>query len=143
MMRSNSTLALSLILVFASGTVVGALGYRSYSLNTVSAKNPPPKSPEDYRREYIAEMQRRLSLQTQQVQKLETILDETRVKYRELRERSKPEMKAIQDAQTAEINAMLTPPQQAEYEKFRKEREEKRKAEQREKEQKDKEKSAK
>lgn len=142
MMRSNSTLALSLILVFASGTVVGALGYRSYSLNTVSAKNPP-KSPEDYRREYIGEMQRRLGLQTQQVQKLETILDETRVKFRELRERSKPEMKAIQDAQTAEINAMLTPAQQVEYEKFRKEREDKRKAEQKEKEQKDKEKSGK
>ncbi|QOY90475.1 hypothetical protein [Paludibaculum fermentans] len=143
MMRSNSTLALSLILVFASGTVVGALGYRSYSLNTVSAKNPPPKSPEDYRREYIGEMQHRLSLQTEQVQKLETILDETRVKFRELRERSRPEMKAIQDAQTAEINAMLNPAQQVEYEKFRKERDDKRKAEQKEKEQKDKEKSGK
>ncbi len=142
MMRSNSTLALSLILVFFIGTVVGALGYRSYSLNTVSAKNPP-KSPEDYRREYISEMQHRLSLRTEQVQKLETILDETRVKFRELRERSRPEMKAIQDAQTAEINAMLNPAQQVEYEKFRKERDDKRKAEQKEKEQKDKEKSGK
>lgn len=129
MMRSNSTLALSLILVFASGTVVGALGYRSYALSTVSAKSPP-KSPEDYRREYISEMHHRLGLEAAQVQKLETILDETRAKFRELRERSKPEMKMIQDNQTAEINAMLTPAQQVEYEKFRKERDEKRKADQ-------------
>ena len=141
MMRSNSTLALSLFLVFASGTVVGALGYRSYSLATVSAKSPQPKSPEDLRREYVAEMRRRLSLEPSQVQRLETILDETRAKFRELRERSRPEFKAIQDNQTAEISAMLTPAQQVEYEKFRKERDEKRKAEQREKDAKEKAKS--
>lgn len=138
MMRSNSTLALSLFLVFASGTVVGALGYRSYTLSTVSAKNPQPKSPEDMRREYVDEMHRRLGLEPAQVQRLETILDETRAKFREIRERSRPEFKAIQDNQTAEITAMLTPAQQVEYEKFRKERDDKRRAEQREKDAKDK-----
>lgn len=127
MRRSNLSLVLSLLLVFASGAVVGALGHRYYSLNTVVAKGVP-KSPEEYRKEYMAEMQSRLKLDSSQEHKLAQILDDTREKFRLHREKTRPEMKAIQDEQVARINDMLSPAQQTEYARMRKERDDKRKA---------------
>ena len=127
MRRSNLSLALSLLVVFASGAVVGVLGHRYYSLNTVVAKGAP-KSPEEYRKQYMGEMQSRLKLDTAQEQKLAQILDETREKFRVHRDKTRPEMKAIQDEQVARINEMLNPGQQLEYAKMRKERDDKRKA---------------
>ncbi len=127
MRRSNLSLVLSLLVVFASGAVVGALGHRYYALNTVVAKEGP-KSPEEYRRLYMSEMHSRLKLNADQEQKLAKILDETRDKFRAQREKARPEMKAIQDEQVARINEMLSPEQQTEYDKLRKERDEKRKA---------------
>ncbi len=124
MKRSSFSLALSLILVFVSGVAVGALGHRYFAV-------PPPKetrkSPEDYRRAYVAEMTKRLKLDMQQVQRLNTIMDDTRQKFRDLRDKQAPDVKAIQDSQVAAINSMLSPEQQAEYAKMRKEREEKKK----------------
>ena len=128
MRRSNASLALSLILVFASGAVVGALGYRYYSLNAVIANRQPPRNPDEYRRAFIAEMKSRLKLSDAQFQSLDAILDNTRARVRDLREKQRPEMKAIQDEQTAQINAMLTPAQQTEYALMRKERDDKRQA---------------
>jgi hypothetical protein len=128
MKRSPASLALSLILVFASGVAVGALGYRSWQQQD-QKENRRPRTPEEYRNAYVKEVKTRLKLSDEQVSKLNRILDETREKYRALREKQRPEMKAIQDGQTSEINAMLTAEQQQEYEKMRREREEKKKAE--------------
>lgn len=128
MKRSAASLALSLILVFASGVVVGALGYKSLGPSE-QKKDNPPRTPEEFRKAYLAEMKARLKLSEEQVQKLNTILDETREKYRQLREKQRPEMKAIQEGQTSEINSMLSAGQQQEYAKMRREREEKKKAE--------------
>lgn len=128
MKRSAASLALSLVLVFVSGVAVGALGHRSLQ-QTEQKKDRRPRTPEEYRQAYLAELKSRLKLTGDQVKKLDTILDETREKYRQLREKQRPDMKAIQDTQTSEINAMLSAEQQAEYAKMRREREEKRKAE--------------
>lgn len=124
----NRNLAISLTLVFLSGLALGALGYRYYIQKTaVARENHPPRSPKEFRAAYTTEMQSRLKLSNDQVKRLTTILDETEAKYREVRERTRPEMKAIQDGQVAAINAMLTPDQQNEYAKMRKERDDRRK----------------
>jgi hypothetical protein len=128
MKRPAASLALSLMLVFASGVLVGALGYKSLA-QPEQKKDNPPRTPEEFRKAYLAEMKARLKLSEDQVRKLNTILDETREKYRQLREKQRPEMKVIQDGQTSEINAMLSAEQQKEYAKMRREREEKKKAE--------------
>lgn len=128
MRRSNGVLTLSLLLVFASGIVVGVAGDR-YLAGSRKAASSLRRTPEDYRRIYVEEMNRRLKLTAEQVEQLNRILDETREQFRQLRERQRPEVKALQEAQTAKINAILTPGQQEEYERMRKEREEKRKRE--------------
>jgi hypothetical protein len=128
MKRSTASLALSLFLVFVSGVAVGALGHRSLQ-QTDQKQQHKPRTPEEYRQAYLAELKTRLKLSGEQVQKLNAILDETREEYRKLREKQRPDMKAIQDAQTEKINSMLSAEQRSEYAKMRREREEKRKAE--------------
>jgi hypothetical protein len=128
MKRSSLSMLLSLMLVFASGVVVGSLGYRYYNQEE-RKKDHRPRTPEEYRQAYMAEMKARLKLSGEQSAKLGKILDETRDRFRELREKQRPDYKAIQDAQTAAINAILSAEQQAEYNKMRQERDAKRKAE--------------
>ncbi|MGQ9919389.1 MAG: hypothetical protein ACUVS7_18470 [Bryobacteraceae bacterium] len=130
MRRSNLVLALSLLVVFASGVVVGVVGDRYLRGTNQTAK--ATRSPEEYRRAYVEEMNRRLKLTPEQLEGLNRILDETREQFRQLREKQRPEIKALQDAQTARINALLTPEQQEEYARMRKEREERRKQEEKE-----------
>jgi hypothetical protein len=114
--------------VFLSGTIVGALGHRYYYLHSVRAGAPPQRSPEDYRKSYMSEMKSRLNLSPEQAAGIEKILDLTRDRFRDLREKYRPEMKQIQDEQVAQITALLRPDQQGEYARLRKEREERRKA---------------
>jgi hypothetical protein len=117
--------ALSLSLVFVSGAAVGALAYHLYRTKTVVAK--APKSPDEYRRSYMTEMTTRLDLTADQVSKLNGILDETRVKFREFRERTRPEIKQIHEAQRERIKSMLSNEQLSEYEKMLQEREDRQK----------------
>lgn len=119
--RSNLSATLYLLMVFISGMVVGALAHRLYTMNSVSASTV--RTPEEWRSKYVGDMTRRLGLNTTQVGALQKILDETRQRYRELHDRSRPEMKAIQDEQTEKIRAILDGQQQVEYEKMRVERE--------------------
>ncbi|MCC7157669.1 MAG: hypothetical protein IT161_24025 [Bryobacterales bacterium] len=114
-----------LALVFAAGVGAGALGLRYATVSAVNAK-APPRTPEEFRKAYTAEMTERLKLSTDQVQKLSSILDQTGARMRELRERTRPEMKVIQDDQVKLINGILDDSQQAEYARMREERERKR-----------------
>jgi Spy/CpxP family protein refolding chaperone len=130
MPANRITVFLSLLLVFSSGAVLGALGHRYYSLKSVSASPSPParSSPEEFRKRYMATMSERLKLNEDQKAKLGLILDDTRQRYNEFWEKYGPERKAIEDNQFQQINAILTPEQQTEYAAMRREREERRKA---------------
>jgi len=121
MRRSGVAVALYLLLVFGSGALVGAFGYWLYVSKTVSAKSRP-RTPEEYRRRYIEEMNTRLKLNADQLQRLNAILDETGAKYRALHARSKPEMDSIQQWQVGAVRAILDDAQRREYEKMRQER---------------------
>jgi hypothetical protein len=129
MRRSIFSTGLSLLLVFVSGAVAGVFAHRLYTMNSVQARveRDRPRSPDDYRKRYVADMKTRLGLSDDQVSKLGAILDETRTRYRDLHERFRPEMKSIQEDQTQKIRAILTSTQQAEYETMRAERDKRRK----------------
>lgn len=122
MKPSNATAAVYVVLIFLSGVLVGGFGYRLYSASSVNAARA--RSSEDYRVRYVTEMRNRLKLSERQVEELNAILDATRERWREVRERYKPEMKSIQDEQVERIRAILDPAQRTEYEKMRAEREE-------------------
>lgn len=124
MRRASLTTILYLAILFLSGVAVGAFGLRLYTLNSVRASGRP--TPEEFKRRYIAELRSRLNLTDDQVAKLGPILDETRRQIRELRDKHRPELKAIQDEQSQRIRALLTDSQQAEYTQFLDEREKQR-----------------
>jgi uncharacterized membrane protein len=125
MKRSHLVLAAYLLAVFLSGGVVGFLVHYLYSMQSVNAK-ATPRGPDDYRHKYVEEMRSRLSLQEEQVQQLNAILDSTRLRYREFREKHRSETNAIQEEQASKIRSMLSEPQRLQYETMRAEREKKR-----------------
>ena len=126
MKRSHLSIALYMLVVFVSGAVVGAFGHRLYTVRAVEADSRRPKSPAEYRKGYLKEMKARLSLDDAQTRKLDTILDETRERFRAFNDKHKAEMSEIHEAQVRDIRAMLRPEQQAAYEEYRQERERRR-----------------
>ena len=123
MKRTSFTVALYLLLVFVSGIAVGGFGYHLLKARSVSATTNRPRTPDEYRRRYTEEMRTRLNLTPDQVGQLNTILDETRARWDEFRQRTKPETKAIQQEQTNKVRSILTDVQRSEYDKMLAERE--------------------
>lgn len=126
MKRSSLTIALYVLLVFAGGVTVGGFGHHLYTVKSVSATTKK-KTPEDYRRAYMAEMKQRLKLNDEQAVNIEKVLDATRDRYRAFRERTKPEMDQIQTDQTKAVSQILSKDQMIEYDRMRAEREARRK----------------
>ena len=128
MRRSHLSIALSMLAVFVSGSLVGAFAHRLYMVRTVDADaSPQRRSPAEFRQRYLNEMKSRLSLDDAQTSRLNEVLDHTRQRFREFNEKHKDEMSLIQDSQVREIRAMLKPEQQQQYEVYLREREQKRK----------------
>ena len=119
MKRWNLPIALYLFLVFVSGAVVGALGYRTYKPPTASSNSP---SPEAARRLYLHEMQTRAGLSDDQIQKVNSILDETRSRFHEARDKHNQVVKEIGEQQRAKVRAILTAEQLPKVEQLWQER---------------------
>jgi hypothetical protein len=142
MNRSSFTIGVYMLAVFASGAAVGALGHRLYTAQTVIATpgsdRPGRPSPEEFRRRYVQELQNRLKLDSDQLTRLNLVLDDTRDRFRAVREKyklehdainakSKPEMKAVHEHQVAQIRGLLKDDTQRQaYDQFLAERERRR-----------------
>ena len=116
MKRWNPPIALYLLLVFISGAVVGALGYRTYK--PPSASSNARVSPEEFRRQYLQEIKTRVNLSDDQLQKVNTILDETRTRFHEARDKHNDIVKQIGEEQRAKMRAILSSDQVPKAEQF-------------------------
>ncbi len=105
MKRWNLPIALYLFLVFVSGAVVGALGYRTYKPPTASSNST---TPEAARKQYLHEMQTRANLTDDQLQQVNSILDETRSRFHQARDKHNQIIKEIGEQQRAKVRAILT-----------------------------------
>ena len=121
MKRSTFQAALYVALVFVSGIAVGGFGHWMYASRSVNATSGRP-SPEEFRRRYVAELENRLKLNEEQVAQLQTILEQTRMLYKQVYDKHRPEYTAIHEAQTTQIRQLLSPWQLAEYDQYRIER---------------------
>ena len=119
------TVALYMALVFACGGVVGAFAHRLYTVSGVSA-NVGQRNPEEFRKRFMADMKTRLQLTDDQAAKLSVLMDETRSRFREVREKFEPEMQKIREDQRQKISELLSPAQQAEWQKIMDERQRRR-----------------
>lgn len=103
------------------------LGQRLMASNVVSAATSP-RTPEQWRAKYVAEMNQRLSLDAAQLTKMHQIMEVTRARYNEVRERNRPEMKRIHDEQIESIRGVLSDTQKNGYAQFLLEKEAEKKA---------------
>jgi hypothetical protein len=120
MNRSKLSIAFYLLLVFLSGAVVGVVGHNVYDARVKAAGR---LSPEEYRQKYVEQMRSRMGLDAAQLGRLERVLDQTEERSRELKNRFRPEMKAIHETQVSAIRAILKPDQLPKYEEYLAERE--------------------
>lgn len=125
MILSRKATVLYSVLIFASGGVLGALTHRLYTVSSVAATSRPSSGPDEWRRKYLAEMQSRLHLSSEQNLKLNIYLDETRSRVREAHAKAQPEVEQIKREQREKIKSMLDANQKTEYEKILEERDQK------------------
>lgn len=127
MKRSNWAIALYIVLIFVSGVVAGVMGQRLLAANVVSASSAPRTS-EQWRAKYVADIRQRLALDATQESKVNQIMDVTRARFNEVRERTRPEMKRIHDEQVESIRALLSETQKSSFAQFLIEKEAEKKA---------------
>jgi hypothetical protein len=118
MKRNQWTAAVMAVLLFCCGAAVGALGHRFYTATEVNAK-----SAEDFRHRYVSEMHSKLNLTSSQVTQLETILDETKAKFKAVKDSYRPAMLEIKKEQVSRVKSILTPQQIPIYDRLVAERE--------------------
>jgi hypothetical protein len=122
MRRSNIATLVYLLVVFASGAVVGGFANRLYMAKTVSATVSATPSRAELNKQYIQDMRTRLHLTDAQIAELKQIMDATDQRMHDMH-------KTIKDEHIRRVVAMLDQSQQAEYAKMRAEREKRRQAE--------------
>lgn len=133
MPKNKFSALLSLLLVFASGVLVGAVGYRLYVVNTVAMApvppRPPQRDPEEVRKRIVSEMQQKIKLDDAQVQRLNQIYDRTRQEFDAIHKKASQDSRTIWENQKEEIRQILRPDQLPLYEQYQKERDEQHKRE--------------
>jgi Spy/CpxP family protein refolding chaperone len=117
--RKSLPIAFYLLLVFVCGSVVGALGYRTYNPPVARTVNAPPS---DWRKQYMDESKARLDLTEDQVKQLSAIMDDTETRFRQARDRENQEIRQIRDEHIQKVKMMLTPEQLPKYDKLHAER---------------------
>jgi hypothetical protein len=113
MKRNKAAAVLVAVVLFCCGMAVGALAHRIFESTTVNARGA-----EDFRQHYVAEMRSKVSLTPSQVSQLETILDETKAKFKAVRDSYRPAMLKIKQEQISRVKSILTPQQIPAYERL-------------------------
>ena len=121
---------LSLLLVFASGALVGVVGDRltvSSATKAATARQQPKIDPEEARRRIVADQKQRFGLDDHQIAELNRIYDETRQEFDQLHKEGSAKSRAIWEKQKAEVRALMRPDQLPLYDKWQAERDAQRK----------------
>ncbi|HWE49174.1 MAG TPA: hypothetical protein VG273_05275 [Bryobacteraceae bacterium] len=113
MSKSKLSAFLTLLLVFASGAVLGAVAHRLYVVNTVATGTSKRPSPEDFRKRQVGEMRDRVKMDDNQVASFNQILDQTKARFDDTHKQYNAANRAIWDEQRNKVRAILRPDQVA------------------------------
>ena len=117
--RSRVTIALYLVLVFASGILVGVESHRLYATTSTARANSSPQNMGEFRRRYLDGMKTQVGVSDTQLAQINNILDDTKKKVNELAELEKPLHDRIQQEHIDQIKDLLTPQQKIAYDNWR------------------------
>jgi len=122
MPRTRLSTALYLILVFASGALVGVVSHRLYDTSSASA-NTSPRSMTEFRKRYLDGMREKVGANEAQIAEIVKTLDDTKRKTDALQAQEKPLHDQIQQEHVDAIKAILNDQQKIAYDNWRAERE--------------------
>jgi hypothetical protein len=122
MPRTRLTAILYLVLVFASGILVGVASNRLYTVKASVRSATAPWTMEELRKSYTAQMKQRVGVSDDQAAAVAKILDSTKKKFDEIRRQERPLRDRIQQEQVDEIRALLTDTQKTAFDAWRAER---------------------
>jgi hypothetical protein len=122
MPRTRISIVLYLILVFASGIMVGIVSHRLYATNTASANNTP-QSMTEFRKRYLDGMRTKVGASEDQIVAITRTLDDTKRKFDALAAEEQPLHDKIQQEHVDEVKALLNEKQRIAYDDWRAERE--------------------
>lgn len=121
MPRSRFSIALYLVLVFASGILVGVVSNRLYATSTASA-NSSPQNIREFRKRYLEGMRTKVGVSDPQLAAITRTLDETEKKFADLAAQEQPLHEKIQQDHIAKVKELLNPRQIVAYDNWRAER---------------------
>jgi len=121
MPRTKLSAAIYLLLVFASGILVGVASHRLYDTNSASA-NSSPQNMTEFRKRYLAEMRERVKVNDKQIAAVVQHLDDAKRRFDDLRVQEQPLHDHIQVELVDEIRNELTDEQKPAYDKWHAER---------------------
>jgi Spy/CpxP family protein refolding chaperone len=119
MLTNRRKAQLIIIATFLFGTIVGASGHYLLSKQPLINQSAPPPNTLD-------EITRTVGLNAEQRTQVEQMLEDSRREQQELRTQIKPQFTAIRIRCRDRIRAILTPEQQALYDKWNQEQDAKR-----------------
>ncbi|MEP6715512.1 MAG: hypothetical protein ABJC09_08040 [Terriglobia bacterium] len=122
MPRSRFSAAVYVFLVFASGILVGIVSYRLYDAKSVTATAAAPRTMEQYRKQFLAEMRQKVGTNETQTAQINQVLDETKHRFDLLHAQEKPSHEKLDRERIENIRAILSDPQKIAYDKWRDDR---------------------
>jgi hypothetical protein len=134
MPRSKVSAFFSVLLVFASGAAMGAVGYRLYAVKSVASGTTLPQSkkkmnPDEIRKMIVNQLKEKVRLDPGQLEDVEKIYDDQHREYLQVQSKYdaqigpifhsfERETNQLHEAAVAKIKALLRPDQQTVYEKW-------------------------
>ena len=124
MPRTRLSAIFYLVLVFASGILVGVASTRFYAVKASASVGPAtaPRTMKEFTRRYVDEMREKVGVNDAQIAQVTAILSDTKKKYDDLRREERPLRDKIQQEQVDSIRAVLTDAQKPAYEAWHAER---------------------
>jgi hypothetical protein len=122
MPRTRLSAIFYLVLVFASGILVGVASTRLYAVKASVPAAAAPRNMTELTDRYVAEMRQKVGVNNEQVAEVTKILADTKKKFDDIRREERPLRDKIQQEQVDEIRAVLTDAQKPAYEAWRTER---------------------
>ena len=122
MPRTRLSAIFYLVLVFASGILVGVASTRFYAVKASVGPTTAPRTMTEFTRRYLDEMRQKVGVNDAQIAQISTILSDTKKKYDDLRREERPVRDKIQQEQVDSIRAVLTDAQKPAYEAWHAER---------------------
>jgi len=123
MPRTRLSAIIYLLLVFASGILVGVVSTRLYAVKASVPASTAPRTMAELRTSYMSEMRKQIpGVNDEQAAAVAKILDDTKKKFDDIRREERPQRDHIQQEQIDAIRAVLTDAQRPAYDAWRAER---------------------